>query len=204
MPKPPENIHPNFDQLLPRDSKELLLRQRSKVLWLTGLSGSGKSTLAKELENVLHKKGFLVMVLDGDNVRTGINNNLGFSDEDRKENIRRIAEVAKLFLNCGVITICSFVSPTMDIRNLAKGIIGSEDFIEVYINTPIEECERRDVKGLYAKARRGEIKDFTGINAPFEAPIKPDLEIKTSNKKVEENTSELLNHLLPLIQHSAL
>lgn len=203
MPKPPENIHPNFDQLLPRTSKELLLRQRSKVLWLTGLSGSGKSTLAKELEKALHERGFLVMVLDGDNVRTGINNNLGFSDEDRKENIRRIAEVAKLFLNCGVITICSFVSPTVEIRALAKGIIGAEDFMEVYINTPIEECERRDVKGLYAKARKGEIQDFTGINAPFEPPANPSLMIETMNKTAEENAIELLNHLLPLIQHSA-
>ncbi|MES2619520.1 MAG: adenylyl-sulfate kinase, partial [Bacteroidota bacterium] len=143
-----DNIHP-FNQLLPRESKEALLKQRSKVLWFTGLSGSGKSTIAKGVEDKLHEAGLFSVVLDGDNVRTGINNNLGFSDEDRKENIRRIAEVAKLFTSNGVITICSFVSPTEEIRNLAKSIIGKNDFLEIFINTPIEECEKRDVKGLY-------------------------------------------------------
>lgn len=192
------NIHP-FNQLLPRESKEKLLNQRGKVLWFTGLSGSGKSTIAKGVEEALHEKGFFSVVLDGDNVRTGINNNLGFSDADRTENIRRIAEVAKLFSANGVLTICCFVSPTHAIRAQAKAIIGEQDFWEVFINTPIEECESRDVKGLYAKARAGEIKDFTGVNAPFEAPANPDLEILTRDKIVEENVNEILEFILPKI-----
>lgn len=194
-----DNIHP-FNQLLPRESKEELLQQRGKVLWFTGLSGSGKSTIAKGLDEKLHAVGFFSVVLDGDNVRTGINNNLGFSDEDRKENIRRIAEVAKLFTSNGVVTICSFVSPTEEIRNLARTIIGKNDFLEIFVNTPIEECEKRDVKGLYAKARKGEIKDFTGINAPFEEPKNPDLEIQTKNKTVEGSVNEVLQFVLPLIR----
>lgn len=195
-----EHIH-TFNQLMPRESKELLLRQRGKVLWFTGLSGSGKSTIAKGVEERLHAEGFFAVVLDGDNVRTGINNNLGFSDEDRKENIRRIAEVAKLFASNGVITICSFVSPTEEVRSLAKSIIGQNDFFEIFINTPIEECERRDVKGLYAKARKGEIKDFTGINAPFEEPKSPDLEIQTKNKSIEESVNEVLQFAIPQIRN---
>ncbi|MDB5284666.1 MAG: cysC [Bacteroidota bacterium] len=195
-----EHIHPVFDQLLTREDKEKLLKQKAKVLWFTGLSGSGKSTIAKGLEKTLHEKGFLVMVLDGDNVRAGINNNLGFSDEDRKENIRRIAEVSKLFLQCGVVTICSFVSPTAEIRKMAGEIIGKEDFVEIYVNASLEECEKRDVKGLYAKARKGEIKDFTGISAPFEAPINPDLEIVTEKKTVEESVNEVVNFVLPKIK----
>lgn len=193
-----DHIHP-FNDLLPRSSREELLGQKAQVFWFTGLSGSGKSTIAKGLEKALHEKGYLVMVLDGDNVRMGINNNLGFSDADRTENIRRIAEVAKLFVNCGVVTICCFVSPTLAIRELAKDIIGAEDFKEVYINTPLEECERRDVKGLYAKARKGEIKDFTGISAPFEAPTTADLEIETAGQPVEESINKALAFALPLI-----
>ena len=192
------HIHP-FNQLLPRQSKEEFLKQRGKVLWFTGLSGSGKSTIAKGVEEALHAKGFFSVVLDGDNVRTGINNNLGFSDADRTENIRRIAEVAKLFCGNGVVTICCFVSPTEAIRSQAKAIIGEGDFVEVFINTPIEECEKRDVKGLYAKARAGEIKDFTGVNAPFEAPANVDLEILTQHKTVEENVNEVLAFVLPTI-----
>ena len=193
-----ENIHP-FNHLLPRESKEQLLNQRTKVFWFTGLSGSGKSTIAKGLEEELHAKGFFFVVLDGDNVRTGINNNLGFSNEDRIENIRRIAEVAKLFLQSGVIVICCFVSPTEKIRNLARTIIGAEDFREIFVNTPIEECEKRDVKGLYAKARKGEIKDFTGVNVPFEIPVNPDLEIRTENKSVLESVNEALEFCLPIL-----
>ena len=195
-----KHIHPVFDQLFTREDKQKLLKQTAKVFWFTGLSGSGKSTIATGVEAALHEKGFLVMVLDGDNVRTGINNNLGFSDEDRKENIRRIAEVAKLFLNCGVITICSFVSPTIEIRELARNIIGEEDFVEIYVNASLEECERRDVKGLYAKARKGEVKDFTGISAPFEAPVNPDLEIKTENRSIDETVNEVLNFVIPKVE----
>lgn len=195
-----DNIHP-FNHLLPRSSKESLLQQQGCVLWFTGLSGSGKSTIAKGVEEQLHNRGYFVVVLDGDNVRTGINNNLGFSDEDRKENIRRIAEVAKLFVANGVIVICSFVSPTNEIRNLARTIIGEQDFKEIFINTPIEECEKRDVKGLYAKARRGEIKDFTGINAPFDAPVNPALEVLTQSKTIEDSVEQVITFVLPLIQN---
>lgn len=193
------NIHPIFDRILSREEKENLLKQKAMVIWMTGLSGSGKSTIAIGLEKKLFEKGILTQVLDGDNVRTGINNNLGFSEEDRTENIRRIAEVSKLFLNCGIVCINCFVSPTLEIRANAKKIIGN-DFVEVFINTPIEECEKRDVKGLYKKARAGEIKDFTGINAPFEAPTNPDIEIKTIGKTIDESVNELLNHILQKIK----
>lgn len=195
-----DNIFPVFDSILQRKDKESLLRQKAKVIWLTGLSGSGKTTIAIGLEKALNSNGILTQVLDGDNIRAGINNNLGFSEDDRKENIRRIAEVSKLFLNCGVVTINCFVSPTNEIRQQAKEIIGAEDFLEVFINTPLEICEQRDVKGLYKKARAGEIKDFTGINAPFEAPIHPFLDVKTEGKTVEQSVSVILSKVLPLIK----
>jgi adenylylsulfate kinase len=194
------NIHPVFDQLLQKEDKEKMLSQKAKTIWMTGLSGSGKTTIAKGLEKELHTRGFLTQVLDGDNIRAGINNNLGFSVDDRTENIRRIAEVSKLFVDCGIITINCFVSPTIDIRNQAKNIIG-ENFIEVFVNTPIEVCEQRDVKGLYKKARAGEIKDFTGISAPFEEPIHPAIEILTANQSVEESVNEILNKILPIINY---
>lgn len=178
-----------------------MLEQRAKVIWLTGLSGSGKSTIAEAAEKELHKMGFVTMLLDGDNIRAGINNNLTFSAEDRIENIRRIAEVSKLFLNCGIITINCFVSPTNDIRTLAKGIIGEEDFIEVYVNAPLEVCEARDVKGLYAKARKGLIPDFTGITAPFEAPEHPALTIPTHELEIQEGVQRLLDFILPIISN---
>lgn len=190
------NIHPIFDKLLSRKDREELLGQRSRVIWMTGLSGSGKSTLAVALERYLHSKGKLCFVLDGDNVRAGINNNLGFSETDRKENIRRIAEVAKLFLDAGVIVICCFVSPVNELRRLAESIIGKEDFIEVYVSASLEACEKRDVKGLYAKARKGELKDFTGIDAPFEIPDHPDLVIHTDRQTVEESLNELTNYII--------
>lgn len=174
------------DKILQRPAKEKLLKQHGIVLWFTGLSGSGKTTLAIALEKELSEEGFLTQVLDGDNIRNGINSNLGFSEEDRIENIRRIAEISKLFLNCGIITICCFVSPTRAIRKLAEEIIGENDFIEVYINTPLEVCEKRDVKGLYARARKGEVKDFTGISAPFEPPLHPEIEVRTENKSPQE------------------
>ena len=200
MSKTPENIFPVFDSILGRTAKESLLKQKAKVIWFTGLSGSGKTTIAIGLEKALNSKGILTQVLDGDNIRAGINNNLGFSNEDRKENIRRIAEVSKLFLNCGVVTINCFVSPTHEIRQQAKTIIGENDFLEVFINTPLEICEQRDVKGLYKKARAGEIKDFTGINAPFEAPTQPFLDVKTQDKTIEQSVNEILSKVLPLIQ----
>ena len=195
-----DNIHPIFDRLLQREDREKLLNQKAKVLWLTGLSGSGKSTIAQALERELFNKGFFAQVLDGDNIRSGINSNLGFSIEDRKENIRRIAEIAKLYLNSGIITINSFISPTRDIRTFAKSIVGEDDFIEIYINTPIEICEARDVKGLYRKARNGEIKGFTGIDSPYENPIQPALEIRTENQDVQESVNDILNYILPIIK----
>lgn len=195
-----ENIHPIFDKILARKDKEVLLRQNAAVFWLTGLSGSGKSTIAQAIERDLHQKGYLTKLLDGDNMRTGLCNNLGFSVEDRKENIRRIAEVAKLFLEGGVICICSFVSPTREIREMAKEIIGPEDYLEVYVNASLETCEQRDVKGLYKKAREGKIKNFTGIDSPFEAPINPFYELKTDRKDIETCKNELLTAVLPRIE----
>lgn len=194
-----ENIHPIFDRLLQRSDRELSLKQRSKAIWLTGLSGSGKSTIAQELERQLYNLGFHVQVLDGDNIRSGLNGNLGFSLSDREENIRRIAEVAKLYLNSGIITINSFVSPTIAIREKARKIIGGTDFIEVFINTPLHICEKRDVKGLYKKARNGEITGFTGIDSPYEAPPSPDLEVLTENVSIKDSAQSIMNHLLPLI-----
>ena len=191
-----ENIHPIFDRLLNRDDKEEFLNQRAKVLWFTGLSGSGKSTIASALEKLLFSKGYFVQVLDGDNTRSGINNNLGFSIDDRKENIRRIAELSKLFLESGVICINSFVSPTRSIRNMAREIIGEDDFLEVFVNTPLEICEQRDVKGLYKKARAGLIKDFTGIDSPFEEPENAFLEIKTENQSIEESVQQAFDAVL--------
>ena len=186
------NIHPIFETILNRTDKENLLKQKSIVVWMVGLSGSGKSTIARALENELHLKGHLTQLLDGDNLRTGINNNLGFSEADRLENIRRAAEVSKLFMNAGLITICSFISPTEEIRTLAKNIIGEENFFEVYINAPFEVCEQRDVKGLYKKARNGEIKNFTGLDAPFEAPKNPSIEVRTDLKSLELCKDEIL------------
>jgi adenylylsulfate kinase len=190
------NIHPIFDKLLTKSDKEQFLNQKGIVLWFTGLSGSGKSTIAEGLEKLLFSKGYFVQVLDGDNTRTGINKNLGFSIEDREENIRRVAEISKLFIDSGVICINSFVSPTIDIRQKAKDIIGSENFIEVFVNTPLEICEARDVKGLYKKARAGEIKGFTGIDSPFESPIKADVELLTANQTVEESIHDVFNKVI--------
>ena len=190
-----ENIYPIFDRLLSRREREQMLGQRGAMIWLTGLSGSGKSTLAVALERELYRRGNLCRVLDGDNIRTGINNNLGFSAEDRRENIRRIAEVAKLFVDTGIITVAAFISPTNDLRSMARDIIGDEDFLEVYVSTPLAECERRDVKGLYARARRGEIPDFTGISAPFDAPEHPALESDTTHLSVEEGVAMLMKLL---------
>jgi len=195
------NIHPTFDQLLDRNDKENLLKQKATCLWLTGLSGSGKTTIAKGLEKKLHNEGYMTQLLDGDNVRTGLCNNLSFSIKDRQENIRRIAELNKLFLEAGVITISCFVSPTIEIREMAKGIIGS-DFQEVFINTPLEVCESRDVKGLYAKARKGEIKNFTGIDSPFEAPLNPNIELKTENQSIESSVEDLYSQIIETIKYS--
>jgi len=197
----PTNIHPVFNSLLTRADKEKLLTQHARVIWLTGLSGAGKTTIARQFEIELNKMGYLTQILDGDNVRTGINNNLGFSEDDRFENIRRIAEVSKLFLDCGIICINSFISPTKKIRQMARDIIGNENFIEVYVNASLAVCEKRDTKGLYQKARAGEIRNFTGIGAPFEPPKHPDIELKTDTQTIAESVAQGLEMILPLIQY---
>lgn len=195
------HIYPVFERIIPRGEKERKLNQKSIVIWFTGLSGSGKTTLAEALERNLFERGFLTQILDGDNIRSGINNNLTFTPEDRRENIRRIAEVSKLFLNCGVITLCAFVSPTERTRHIVRDIVGPENFFEVFVSTPLEVCEQRDVKGLYKKAREGKIPNFTGISAPFEIPEDANISIDTTNKTVEECIEELLEKVLPLIKH---
>jgi len=197
------NIYTTFDTILKREDKEKLLNQRSLVIWFTGLSGSGKTTLAQNLEKVLHKKGFLTQVLDGDNIRSGINNNLKFTEIDRLENIRRIAEVSKLLIHSGVITLNSFISPTKEIRDMAKEIIGEDNFFEIYVNAPIEVCEERDVKGLYEKARRGEIKNFTGIDSPFNAPLDCDLEVKTNVLSIKDSVELILEKVLNKIEYKS-
>jgi adenylylsulfate kinase len=200
MKKIGQNIYPVFNKLRKREAKEKILGQKARVIWFSGLSGAGKTTLARHLEERLSSMNYLIQVLDGDNIRSGINNNLSFSEEDRKENIRRISEVSKLFLDCGIITINSFISPTREIRHMAMDIIGREDFIEVFVNAPIEVCEDRDVKGLYARARKGEIKDFTGISSPFEEPVNADIEIRTDQITVEESIEKLVEFILPRIR----
>lgn len=190
------NIYPIYDKMMTRADKEKLLGQRGVMIWFTGLSGSGKSTVALGVERELHKRGILCRILDGDNIRSGINRNLGFSAEDRKENIRRIAEVGKLFVDTGIVTLAAFISPTNESRQMAAGIIGMEDFKEVYISTPLEVCEKRDVKGLYARARRGDIQNFTGISAPFEVPENPALSLDTSVLSLEECVNKVLELIL--------
>lgn len=179
------------ETLVSREDRMKSKQQNAFVIWFTGLSGSGKSTLALNLNKVLHDNGHYSYLLDGDNVRLGLNADLDFTEEGRKENIRRIAEVAKLFIDAGEIVLTAFVSPFEEDREQAKNIIGAEHFLEVFVNTPLEECEARDVKGLYKKARKGEIKYFTGIDSPYEQPQNPDIEIKTNEKSITECTDKL-------------
>ena len=193
------NIYPIFDRMLGREDKEALLGQRGVMVWFTGLSGSGKSTIAIALERELHKRGLLCRILDGDNIRSGINNNLGFSPEDRVENIRRIAEVGKLFVDTGVITIAAFISPNNELREMASAIIGKADFLEVYV-LPARSCKFPYCCTGSAKARKGEIKEFTGVSAPFEAPERPDLSLDTSVLSVEQSVSRLLELIVPKVE----
>ncbi|MDA8731456.1 adenylyl-sulfate kinase [Flavobacteriaceae bacterium] len=175
--------------------REVLHGHKSYLLWFTGLSGSGKSTLANLVEIALHKQGLSTYILDGDNIRQGINKDLSFAPEDRKENIRRIAEISNLILDAGIITLAAFVSPYIKDREEVKQIVGTDNFIEIFVNTSLEECERRDVKGLYKKARSGEIKNMTGISAPYEAPIKPNLEVVTDGQPIEETVKIILEFI---------
>lgn len=181
------------DYKISKADREKQHGHRSFLLWFTGLSGSGKSTLANLVEMELHKKGISTFSLDGDNIRQGINKDLSFAPEDRTENIRRIAEVGNLMVNAGIVTLAAFVSPYIKDRQNIKTIVGKENFIEIYINTSLEECERRDVKGLYKKARAGEIKNMTGISAPYEAPIHPDIEIITDHQPIEASVKSILD-----------
>lgn len=176
--------------------RENVNKHRSMLVWFTGLSGSGKSTLANLVEIELNKKGVLTFSLDGDNIRQGINKDLSFAPKDRTENIRRIAEIGHLMVEAGVVTLAAFVSPYIKDREAIKAIVGAENFVEIYINTSLEECERRDVKGLYKKARAGEIKNMTGISAPYEAPVHPDLEIITDKTSIETSVQSILDFIV--------
>jgi len=178
-----------------KSQREQLHGHKTYLLWFTGLSGSGKSTLANLVEIALHKKGLSTYILDGDNIRQGINNDLSFAPQDRTENIRRIAEISNLMLDAGVITLAAFVSPYIKDREDVKQIVGSENFIEIYVNTSLSECERRDVKGLYKKARSGEIKNMTGITAPYQAPVDPDIEVITDAQSIEESVVVIMEFL---------
>lgn len=204
MTEETKEIHPDFSGLLPRNLKETHLNQRGHVFWFYGLSGSGKSTLAYALEKQLFAEGFFVQILDGDNIRSGLNSNLGFSDEDRSENIRRIAEVAKLFAQSGIVTLVSFISPKIALREKAKSIIGSNDFTEIYVEASFETCAERDVKGLYAKVKAGEIKQFTGKDSAFEPPSDPSVHVvNTESKDISECSKSLYAVLEPIITLSA-
>ena len=195
------DIHPEFHRFLQRHDKEALLKQRGLVVWMCGLSGSGKSTIANAAERVLHQQGRFTVILDGDNLRTGLNANLGFSDVDRLENIRRIAETAKIFASQGIITFVSAITPRGELRDLARGLLG-DDLFEVYIKASYEACEKRDVKGLYAKAARGEIQHFTGKDGSFEPPMNPDLVLDTERTTIEDAAFELLEAIRERIAHS--
>lgn len=195
-----ENLHPISERLLSKRDREQSLKQRGKVIWLCGLSGSGKSTLAIALERQLHQDGKHVYVLDGDNIRGGLNAGLGFSDEDRRENIRRIAEVSKLFADAGLIAINSFITPTEALRALAREIVGEEALVEVYVKASFEACRQRDVKGLYAKMEKGLVPNFTGKDSGFEEPLRSDLVIDTESQSVEESLSTLLTFVRPKVE----
>lgn len=181
------------------DQRRRLLNQEPKLIWFTGLSGSGKSTLAVQLEAALHAQGFKTYLLDGDNIRSGLNKDLSFTDDARVENIRRISEVCKLFLDAGVVLLSAFISPFRADRDQVKSIVGADNYIEVFVDAPLEVCEQRDVKGLYKKARAGEVKNFTGITSPYERPSNPDIVIETDKTSVEASLEVLVNAIVPRI-----
>lgn len=180
--------------------RQAIKGHRPLLIWFTGLSGSGKSTLANALEATLNKEGVHTYLLDGDNIRSGLNAGLGFTREDREENLRRIAEVAKLFLDAGVVVLAAFISPLREDRERIRSIVGSEHMVEVYVECPLEVCESRDVKGLYARARKGEIKNFTGLDAPYEAPVHPELTVNTNEESLEACTVSVRNLIFPRIK----
>lgn len=194
------NLHPISTKVTKPD-REGLLNQRAKVIWFTGLSGSGKSTLAVGLEAQLYELGFKTYLLDGDNIRSGLNNDLAFDEAGRKENIRRIGEVCRLFLDAGVIVLSAFISPFRADRERVRNIVGADNFIEVFVDAPLEVCEQRDVKGLYRKARAGAINDFTGISSPYQAPENPDIVLQTHKLSVEESIQKLRHGILPKISN---
>lgn len=194
-----ENVIPHHHRI-GLEQRMRNLKQKPVVVWFTGLSGSGKSTLADALETELNKRGFATMLLDGDNIRSGINNDLGFSEEDRKENIRRLSEIVKLFYDAGIVVLTAFISPFISDRETIRAKLPNGRFVEVFVDTPLEICEQRDTKGLYAKARKGEIKNFTGIDSPFEKPLAPEITIPTAELSIEESLNQLLKVILPLIE----
>lgn len=196
------NIHTEFHRFLNRHDKETLLKQKGLAIWMCGLSGSGKSTIANATERVLHQQGRFTIILDGDNMRSGMNSNLGFSDQDRLENIRRIAELTKILVENGIIVFISAITPRGELRDLARGIIGEEQLFETYVKASYEACEKRDVKGLYAKAAKGEIANFTGQASSFEPPQFPDITLDTEALTIEEAAIELVEAILPKIQRS--
>jgi adenylylsulfate kinase len=193
------NIYP-IKTKVSKEQREMLMKQHATLIWFTGLSGSGKSTLAVQLEAELHERGFKTYLLDGDNIRAGLNKDLTFTDEGRVENIRRIGEVSKLLLDTGIIVLSAFISPFKADREQVKNIVGASNYVEVFVDAPIEVCEQRDVKGLYKKARAGEVRNFTGIDSPYEAPEKPDIHIPTHQLPIEQSIEKLLNTLLPKVK----
>ncbi len=188
-----------FDSNITCIQRTQAMMQTPRLIWLTGLSGSGKTTLALRLEHYFFSKGFKVFILDGDNVRNGLCKDLGFSEADRKENLRRVAEVATLMLDAGLIVISAFISPNGEDRQAIKNIVGEQRFIEVYVNCAVEVCEKRDVKGLYAKARKGIIPNFTGVSAPYESPLSPDVEVRTAGESIEESVLKIIKLVEPAI-----
>lgn len=193
------NITEYLFKVSPED-RCLRLKQKSKLIWFTGLSGSGKSTLSNNIEKKLFEMGFLTYALDGDNLRNGLCSDLSFNNFDRSENIRRIAEISKLMLDVGLITCASFVSPFRKDRNCVRNIVGHSNYIEIFVSTPLSECEKRDVKGLYEKARTGKLNHFTGISSPYEVPVSPDLKIDTTGKTIENCSKEILEFIIPKLK----
>jgi adenylylsulfate kinase len=195
------NLFP-FESKITEADRFRLLNQKPKVIWFTGLSGSGKSTLATHLEFQLYSQNFKTYLLDGDNVRVGLNKDLDFSDDSRKENIRRIAEVSRLFLDAGLVVLSAFISPFEEDRNQVRTIVGPQNFLEVFVDCPLEICEQRDVKGLYKRARKGEVKNFTGISSPYERPLDPDITVNTHLQSLNESLTLLIDYIIPRISYS--